>query len=156
MSHVEAATKILDTMLGHLGIPAEIEPQECEEGPCLQIRSSQSELIIGKHGERLDDFQYLVNRILRRQHADAPRIRIDCEHYRSMREDEMTKEVLEIAQRVKETGKPHQLRPLNAYYRRIVHNALIGDSEIQTHSPKGEQRLKRITIARKDSPAEGQ
>jgi len=149
MSHVQAATKILDTMLGHLGIPADIEVQQDPDGTCLQILSSESALIIGKNGDRLDDIQYLVNRILRRQHADAERIKVDCEHYRSIREDEMTAEVQAIAARVKESGQPHQLRPLNAYYRRLVHNALIGDPEIETSSPKGNERLKRITISRK-------
>lgn len=153
MSHVEAATKILDTMLGHLGIPAEVEAQQDAEGPCLQIHSSQSELIIGKNGERLDDIQYLVNRILRRQDGDAPRIKVDCGHFRSMREDEMTKEVQAIAERVKQSGQPHQMRPLNAYYRRLVHNALVNEPGIETSSPRGNERLKRITISKKSSPA---
>lgn len=156
MTHVESATKILDTMLGHLGITAEIEAQQSTEGPCLQIHSNESELIIGKNGDRLDDIQYLLNRILNRQHPDAERIKVDCEHYRSMREDEMIKEVHAAAERVKETGSPHQLRPLNAYYRRLVHNALIDDPEIETSSPKSSDRLKRITISRKApaSPSE--
>ena len=132
------------------GIAAKIETTEAEDGPCLQIHSSESELIIGKDGERLDDIQYLVNRILARQQKDAPRIKVDCEHYRSMREDEMTKEVQEIAARVKESGQSHQMRPLNAYYRRLVHNALVGDDEIVTSSPNSKDRLKRITISKKE------
>ncbi len=156
MSHAEAASKILDTMLGHLGIAAEIETMEAEDGPCLQIHSSEKDLIIGKDGDRLDDIQYLVNRILSRQDKDAPRIKVDCEHFRSMREDEMTKEVQEIAQRVKESGQSHQMRPLNAYYRRLVHNALVDDDEIVTTSPKSKDRLKRITIAKKETASSGE
>ncbi|MDX1681183.1 MAG: single-stranded DNA-binding protein [Akkermansiaceae bacterium] len=151
MSHVQAATQILDTMLGHLGIPAEIETQEAEDGTCLQIHSSEKELIIGRDGDRLDDIQYLVNRILSRQQGDAPRIKVDCEHYRAMREDEMAKEVQTIAERVKESGKAHQMRPLNAYYRRLVHNALVDVEGIETSSPKSNDRLKRITIAPKST-----
>ena len=69
MTTVESATKILDTMLGHLGFPATIEAQDTHDGPCLQIHSGESEAIIGKDGDRLDDLQYLVNRILRRHQA---------------------------------------------------------------------------------------
>ena len=156
MSHLEEATKILDTMLGHLGITAKIEAEEAGDGPCLMIRSSESDLIIGKDGERLDDIQYLVNRILARQQKDAPRIKVDCEHYRAMREDEMTKEVREIAERVKESGQSHQMRPLNAYYRRLVHNALIDDDAIVTSSPRSNDRLKRITIAKKETASSGE
>lgn len=151
MTHeeTEAAAKILDTMLGHLALPANIEIEETRDGPCLQIRSTESQSIIGHDGDRLDDFQYLVNRILRRKHPDADRVKVDCEHFRSIREDKMADEIREIADRVKATGKPHQLRPLNAYYRRLVHNLLVDDPEITTHSPQGDSRLKRITISTK-------
>jgi spoIIIJ-associated protein len=153
MTHVESATKILDTMLGHLGIAATIEVQDTHDGPCLQIHSNESKTIIGDDGDRLDDLQYLINRILRRQDNNAPRIKIDCEHFRTIREDQMIVEIREIAEHVKTTGKPHQMRPLNAYYRRIVHNTLVSDAAIETHSPDGDSRLKRITIAKKATTA---
>ncbi|MDP3851740.1 MAG: single-stranded DNA-binding protein [Luteolibacter sp.] len=151
MTTVETASKILDTMLGHLGLAATIEAQETHDGPCLQIHSTDSQAIIGRDGDRLDDLQYLVNRVLRRQFPKAERIKVDCEHFRSIREDQMAGEIREIAARVKSTGHPHQLRPLNAYYRRMVHNLLIDDPEIVTHSPEGDDRLKRITISAKTS-----
>jgi spoIIIJ-associated protein len=152
MTTVETATRILDTMLGKLGLAATIEVQETHDGPCLQIQSPDSKTIIGRDGDRLDDIQYLVNRILRRQFPKAERVKVDCEHFRTIREDQMAEEIREVAARVKETGKSHQLRPLNAYYRRMVHNLLINDPEIETHSPEGDDRLKRITISAKSAP----
>lgn len=152
MTTVETATRILDTMLGQLGLAATIEVQETHDGPCLQIQSPDSKTIIGRDGDRLDDIQYLVNRILRRQFPKAERVKVDCEHFRTIREDQMAEEIREVAARVKETGKSHQLRPLNAYYRRMVHNLLIDDPEIETHSPEGDDRLKRITISAKSAP----
>lgn len=155
MTTAASANKILDTMLGHLGIPATIELQETSDGPCLQIHSTESAAIIGKDGDRLDDFQYLVNRILRRHFPKAPRIKVDCAHFRAMQEDQLHEEVRGIAERVKTTGKPFQMRPLNAYYRRQVYNVLVGDPEIVSHSPPGDDRLKRITISAKSAPATG-
>ena len=146
MNPEEAATKILDTMLGHLGFAAQIEVEERGEGPCLQILSSQSEFLIGRDGHRLDDLQYLVNRILRRHAADAPRVKVDCEHYRTIHEDKLIEEVRGVAEGVKASGKPAKLRPLNAYYRRLVHTALVDDNEIETHSPDSKERLKRIEV----------
>jgi len=145
----EAAARILDTMLGHLDLPATIETEQADDGYCLQIRSTESKSIIGRDGDRLDDLQYLVNRILRRQFPKVERIKVDCEHFRSIREDKMAAEIREIAERVKTTGKPHELRPLNAYYRRMVHNLLVDDPDVESHSPQGEARLKRITISAK-------
>lgn len=152
MTAVDAANKILDTMLGHLGFTATIEvqesgDQESGDSPCLQIHSGNSEALIGEDGDRLDDLQYLVNRILRRHFPDAERIKVDCEHFRSMQEDRLQEEVRSIAERVKSVGKAFHMRPLNAYYRRLVHNALLDHPDVVSHSPKGDDRLKRITIA---------
>ena len=152
MTTVESATKILDTMLGHLGFTATIEVQETHDGPCLQILSAESEAIIGKDGDRLDDFQYLVNRILRRHDLKAERIKVDCAHYRAIQEDQLNEEIKGMAERVKATGKPLEVRPLNAYYRRLVHNILAADDKITSHPPSGEDRLKRITISAKQTP----
>ncbi|MEY4245808.1 MAG: hypothetical protein RLZZ245_3393 [Verrucomicrobiota bacterium] len=149
MTTVDAATKILDTMLGHLGFTATIEHQETHDGPCLQIHSADSQSLIGNEGDRLDDLQYLVNRILRRQFPDAERIKVDCEHFRAIQEDHLNQEVKSLAERVKANGKPLQMRPLNAYYRRMVHNILVGDPQIVSLSPEGTERLKRITISMK-------
>jgi len=149
MTTAESATKILDAMLGHLGLAATIDLQETHDGPCLQIHSTESRTIIGRDGERLDDLQYLVNRILRRQFPKAERIKVDCEHFRTIREDQMAAEIKEIAERVKLTGNPYQMRPLNAYYRRLVHHILVDEPGIVTHSPEGDERLKRITISAK-------
>jgi len=153
MNPVDSAKKILDTMIGHLGFSASIELQQTHDGPCLQISSSESKSLIGHDGDRLDDFQYLVNRILRRQFPKAERVKVDCEHYRAIQEDRLHEEVRGIAARVVETGKPFRMRPLNAYYRRLVHNVLVGDAQVISHSPEGEERLKRITISAKQPPA---
>ena len=149
MTTAETATKLLDTMLGHLGIPATIAVEETADGPCLQISTQESKTLIGRDGDRLDDIQYLVNRMLRKQFPKADRFKVDCEHFRAMREDKMAEEVRDIAERVKTTGNPFQMRPLNAYYRRIVYQILAGDPAVETHSPEGEARLKRITISPK-------
>ena len=105
-----------------------------------------------REGERLDDIQYLVNRILRRHVPNAARIKVDCAHFRSIQEDQLRAEIQSVAERVKSTGKPFQMRPLNAYYRRMVHNILADESQISSHSPSGDDRLKRIMITSKKSP----
>lgn len=149
MSAAELAGKILDAMLGHLGIAAEIQIQETEDGPCLQVFSSEKDAIIGHDGDRLDDIQYLVNRILRRQIPDAVRVKVDCEHFRSMQEDQLQDEVRELIELVKTQAKTYRMRPLNAYYRRLAYNVIATDSAVTATSPQGDDRLKRISISPK-------
>ena len=146
MEALSAAHQILEQMIGQLGFSATIEEQDSPEGPSLQIMTEEGGLLIGKHGDRLDDLQYLVNRILQRKMEDPPRIRVDCDHFRVRQEESLVGTARELAEKAKATGKPMKMRPLNAYHRRIVHNALVDDDEIETVSPRSDDRLKRILI----------
>ena len=137
---------MLDSILSKLGFIYSIEQEESEEGTVLQIRTEQGKYLIGRSGDRLDDIQYLVNRILQKKNPDADRVRIDCENYRVEQEQKLCEAVLDAAAKVKETGKPQRLKPLNAYYRRIAHNAIVDDPEIESTSPGGNDRMKRITL----------
>lgn len=151
----EDARRILDNMLGHLGFFTTIEDEETAEGPGLQILSDDSRLLIGRHGDRLDDIQFLLNRLLIQRHPDAPKFRVDVGHYRNQRESEMVEKITTLAERVRTSGKAVRLNPLNSYYRRIVHNTLKGNPDVETFSEKSDDRLKRIIIRPKGSSAEG-
>lgn len=148
MNPVTTAQAILDSMLGYLGFAAEVVEESHPDGPALQVHSADAELLIGRQGERLDDIQYLVNRLLQTRVPDAPRIRVDVEHFRDMREDQLIESVRETVERVRATGKPLQLMPLNAYERRIIHNAFKDDREIRIVSPDSRDRVKRMTVER--------
>ena len=89
--------------------------------------------------------------MLSKQDPDAVRYKVDCEHFRNMREDKLAEEVREVAERVKATGEPFQFRPLNAYYRRLVYQELLNEPTLHAHSPDSDERLKRITLSLKNS-----
>lgn len=146
---LSAAREILDTMLGYLGIFVTIHEEQDERGPGLQIESEDNALLIGNKGDRLDDIQYLVNRILQEKMPDAPRIRIDAGHFREQRESEMVEKIRVVAKRVMDGGRPVILNPLNSYHRRIVYGALKEFPEVEATSPQDRTRMKRITIRMK-------
>ena len=128
MTVQEIAEQSLKSLLASLGFSADIEVTEADGIVCLNISSPDSQYIIGGDGDRLDDLQYLVNRMIQRKMEDAPRVKVDCDHYRERNEA--------------------RLQPLNAYHRRLVHNALQSMEGIATESEEGDGRYKRITIRR--------
>ena len=79
---------------------------------------------------------------------------VDCEHYRSMREDRIVQRVRELAERVRITGRSLQLEPMNSYERRIVHNAFKDDPEVATWSPSDSARIKQITLLKRQPKKE--
>ncbi|MEM8952747.1 MAG: R3H domain-containing nucleic acid-binding protein [Verrucomicrobiota bacterium] len=150
MSDLAEAREILDTILGYLGFVVEIEEMETSGGPCLQVFTGEADALIGPEGERLDDIQYLLNRLLHKRHEEAGRVRVDVEHFRSMQEDELVQEARQLAEGVKATGRPAKLKPLNSYFRRVIHNAFLEDPDIVTWSPKDSARMKRVVIKRRE------
>ena len=79
---------------------------------------------------------------------------VDCEMYRSMREDQVVQRVRELAERVRITGRSLQLEPMNSYERRLVHNAFKDDPEVATWSPSDSARIKQITLLKRQAKKE--
>ena len=152
--------ELLDDMLGFLGFVIEIQEQQSEAGNLvLQIYTEESRRLIGGDGETLEAIQFLLNRVLQAKDKDAPKVIVDCEHYRPMREDRIIQRVRELAERVRATGRSLQLEPMNSYERRIVHNAFKDDPDVATWSPDDSARIKQITLLKrqtKKEPAEKQ
>ena len=147
--------ELLDTMLGYLGFVTEIDEQRSEAGNLtLQIYTEEATRIIGRDGETLEAIQFLLNRLIQAKNRDAEKVLVDCEHYRSMREDKIVQRVRDLAERVRITGRSLQLEPMNSYERRIVHNAFKDDPDVATWSPNDSARIKQITLLkRKKEPA---
>ncbi len=152
VNHVLVAKEILDTMLGYLGFAVSIEVDPSRDEPCLHIFTAEGDFLIGKDGDRIDDIQYLVNRLLQARDPSAPRIRVDVNHHRSMDEDQLLEEADRVAKRVLNTGQPAKLPPLNSYHRRIVHNHFANHPQVKTWSPSDDARYKQITISPKNPP----
>ncbi len=149
MEAVEIARESLDAMLGYLGFIARVEIDPDADGGGLQVLTEEGDLLIGRRGERLEDIQYLVNRMVQHRAPEAPRVRIDIGHYRRMRDDRMLEGIGRLAERVRATGRPSKTEPLNSYHRRLVHGAYKDDPDIETWSPPDRARLKRVTLRRR-------
>ena len=150
MTPLDHASQILDSMLGYHGFAVKIDQDDGPDGPTLMIHSeNDSQRLIGKRGSTLEDIQYLVNRILMRHLPDSPRIRVDIDHYRSMREDQMVEHARELGDRVRATGRSEILPPMNSYYRRIIHQVFAEDPQVMSVSLDGEARFKRILLKKR-------
>src|SRR5690606_26417155 len=101
--------------------------------------------------DRLEEIQYLVNRVVQDRIPDSPRIRVDIDNYRAAREYSMIEEADAAAARAIASGRPVKLHPMNSYERRMVHNHFKDKPEVSTWSAKDAARLKRITISPKNT-----
>ena len=147
----ETPKEMLDTMLGYLGFVCDIKELDGETGPTLMIYSGEREKLIGRNGQTLDHIQYLLNILIHQRDKAVPRVTVDVEHWRQMREDQLVQRAKQLGDLVRKTGRPFYLDPMNSYDRRIIHNAFKDDPEIQTYSPPVEAKVKRITLRRREA-----
>ncbi len=144
----QLGTEALASLLSPLGFTYTLTTEPYEDGISLLLESPDARFLIGDEGDRLDDLQYMVNRLVQAKWSDAPRIRIDCDSYRARAEAKLLRRARSRAERVLKTGKPLLMEKLNAYQRRLVHNDLATIPGIVTQSEETESRFKRITISR--------
>ena len=142
------AKEILEKLLQTLGFEAAVEEHEIEGSLLLDVKTDDAGRLIGRQGQTLGDLQYLTNRLIFRQNQQAPKVTIDVGGYRAQAREALVKKAKEAADKVRRWGDIVELEPLNAFDRRIVHNALKDDPAIETHSVEVEGTDKKAIILR--------
>lgn len=138
----------LEKILELLGFQATVEEKEIEDGLLLDIITDDAGRLIGRQGQTLSDLQYVVNRLLFQQSPDAPRVTVDVGGYRGQARETLLKRALEAAEKVRRNGDIIELEPLNSFERRIVHQALKDDPDIESHSVEVEGTDKKVILLR--------
>ena len=135
-------------MLRHLGFDATVDEHSLDDGLLLDVKTDDSGRLIGRQGQTLADMQYLLNRMLFQQDNSVPKVTVDVGNYRSQARDALLKKAKDAAEKVRRWGDVVELEPLNAFERRIVHNALKDDPDVETHSVEVEGTSKKAILLR--------
>jgi len=138
----------LEKILETLGFSATIEEHELEEGLLLEIKAEDAGRLIGRQGQTLSDLQYLTNRLLFQQDATAPKVMVDVGGYRTQAREALVKKAKNAADKVRRWGDTVELEPMTAFDRRVVHQALKDDPDVETHSVEVEGSEKKAILLR--------
>jgi len=138
----------LEKILELLGLPATVEEHQIDDGLLLDIKTEDSGRLIGRQGQTLSDLQYIVNRLLFQQDQTAPRITVDVGGYRTQAKEVLIKKAKDAAEKVRRHGDIVELEPLNSFERRIVHQAIKDDPDIETYSVEVEGTEKKVVLLR--------
>ena len=90
----------------------------------------------------------MVNLLVERYNATAPKVVLDIENYRNRRSKYLENLARKTASFVSKTGKSRLLDPLNPYERRLIHVTLQDMNNIQTES-EGNGVYKKVRISKK-------
>jgi len=142
------AKELLENLLTQLGFNATIEEHVMEEGCLLEIKADEAGRLIGRQGQTLNELQYILNRLIFQQDSQAPKVMLDVEGYRAQARDALVKKAKDAAEKVRRWGDVVELEPMNAFDRRIVHNALREDPGVETHSVEVAGSSKKAILLR--------
>jgi spoIIIJ-associated protein len=138
----------LEKILETLGFTATIEEHQMEEGLLLEIKTEDPGRLIGRQGQTLSDLQYVTNRLLFQQDATAPKVMVDVGGYRTQAREALVKKAKNAADKVRRWGDTVELEPMTAFDRRVVHQALKDDPDVETHSVEVEGSEKKAILLR--------
>jgi spoIIIJ-associated protein len=104
-------------------------------------------LFIGKHGQTIDAIQYLANAMTRSEGGEHDVV-VDAAGYRARRTATLETVAKRSAQRAAATGRRVELDPMTPVERKIVHEALKDDPEVETVSEGSEPNRYVVVLPR--------
>jgi spoIIIJ-associated protein len=138
----------LEKILSLLGFEASVDEHKMDEGILLDVKTDDAGRLIGRQGQTLADLQYITNRLLFQQDPAAPKAMVDVGGYRAQARDALVKRANEAAEKVRRWGDAVELEPMNAFDRRVVHQTLKDDPDVETHSVEVDGSDKKAILLR--------
>ncbi len=144
-SDAKRSADFVEGLLSVLGINAVTEVQDGEEFIRIEINTTQSSRVIGKRGEVLDAVQCLAGAVANIGRDEYRKVVVDCENYRTQREDTLKSLAEKLAAKAVEKGRKMILEPMNPYERMIIHSALSENTEVKTVS-EGKEPFRYVAV----------
>lgn len=134
------------------GLTARIDPslavtvREGEDALEAEITGEHAGRLAGRDGRTLGAIEVLAYTVLAKQAGRSDlRVRVDVGGYRKRQADTLTRLAERLAVQVAKSGEAHELQPMPAADRRILHIALKEHPDVTTESV-GEGPSRRLII----------
>ncbi|HSX30382.1 MAG TPA: R3H domain-containing nucleic acid-binding protein [Candidatus Saccharimonadales bacterium] len=145
-SSIQFAKKYLEDLLSFFGLNTDVYATT-EDGEVIELNIPSTHLngfLIGQRGETVRALQFMVSNALKSRNYPVTRVNVDVAEYKKQRSDRLAKTAEEWIRQVQESGKPYEVRPMNAADRRVVHK-VAADAGLLSESV-GEGRDRHIVL----------
>ena len=127
--------EVVHRIAREIGVQCTIEIEENEEEIRVVCDGHDLGMLIGRHGQTIDAIQYLANAILFHGRYDERKpVIVDAAGYRDRRQVTLDALALRMAEQASATGQRVELEPMTSVERKIVHEKLKDDPEVETTS----------------------
>ncbi|WP_303871449.1 RNA-binding cell elongation regulator Jag/EloR [Acetobacterium wieringae] len=145
----QRALDFLNDVLDAMKINCKINTRLEDKVLFIDLEGKDMGVLIGRRGQTLDSFQYLVSLVINRQHEEYVRVILDTENYRAKREKTLEDLGEKMANKAVYYQKKMLLEPMNPSERRVIHAKLQNHDKVFTFS-EGEEPYRRVVIQLKD------
>jgi spoIIIJ-associated protein len=145
LEDIEIAKELAIGLLERMGAEIEVEGFIKEGNLCVEVKTDEEGVLIGKDGRTLESLQMLVNRMMSKRLKTTTRVVLDIDGYRKRRADSMASIGYRLGEKAKRIGHSLTVGPFNAHDRRIIHVTLKDDLCLKTES-LGEGEFKKVKI----------
>jgi spoIIIJ-associated protein len=144
---IQYAKKYLEDLLSFFGLNTDVYATT-EDGEVIELDIPSTRLngfLIGVRGDTMRSLQFIVSSALKNNNYRYNRVNVDVAEYKKQRGERLAQTAQEWIKKVQDTGKPLDLKPMNAADRRIVHK-VAGEAGLSTESV-GEGRDRHIVLS---------
>ena len=143
------ARELLERTARAVGVSCTVRVSEDDDEVVATVSGHDLGLVIGRHGYTIDALQYLANAIAHRELGSERRaIILDAAGYRSRRQATLESLARSSAERATATGRRVELEAMTAVERKIVHELLKDDPEVETASEGNEPHRFVVVLPR--------
>jgi spoIIIJ-associated protein len=151
---LDTSEAIISKLLYHMGLEAQVsahygEPHDNRRPIMVDVRGGDLGILIGRHGETLDSFQYISALMIGKETGQFVHLVVDVEGHRDRRERQLRQLAQRMAEQVLKTGRKLTLEPMRPAERRIIHLELRDHPAVTTESV-GEEPHRKVTIIPKE------
>jgi spoIIIJ-associated protein len=144
-------TQVIDfvtQITGAMGLDLDVAVEETPDNVRLDLSGEGADALLRRKGEVLDALQVIVNTAFRRDTRGDRHYVVDALGFRKGKDAELREMAQVLMDKVRTSGEPQEIGPLNPYARRIVHLTVAEDTALTSES-SGDAFLKTVVISRK-------
>ena len=144
--------ELLERTIAASGVPATVQIDEVGDQLVATLVGPDLGVLIGRHGQTIDALQDLANAIGHRALGEERlRVVVDAAGYRARRATTLETVARRAAEQATATGHRVELEPMTAVERRLVHELLKDDPEVETSSEGTEPTRFVVVLPRRSA-----
>ena len=143
----DVAADYLEGLLDIVDYEGDIEMGVRNHRPTVQIVADDDtdiKHLIGKDGEVVDALQQLTRLAVQQKIGERSHPIVDVDGFLRRKREHLREQALDVIDEVRETGDPVNMKPMNSFERKIVHD-MVREEGLKSRS-HGEEPHRYVTI----------